>query len=502
MNFIFNFKKQISKFINNFNRGNIYDAGNSSKSSNRDLYETAVKRVGLRHGDVTSKDFEEPEFDLKVISLAYNSDAYVRQGVDKYVDQIMKEGYDFYSKNENAVAYVKLRLDYMAEATKTPTRQLLIEICEDIVKYSNCIVVKARAKDQNSLPPNTNVSGIGGREPIAGYFCLNATTIKVKRDKNGTVLGYQQEVDGADKAIKFKAEDVVHFHYKKEKGYAFGTPFLMPVIDDVRALRQAEENVLRMMYRNIHPFLHISVGDNETPGTETEIEGVKDEVNNMEVEGGLVTSNRVVIKPIATDKVIDASPYLSYLEQRVFSDMGIPAILFGRGDTSNRSTGDNMTSEMYDRIKAMQRAIEDVYNNFIIKEILLEGGFDTVLNPDDNVVFKFKENDLDSMIKLENHIIYKFEHNAITEDEMRAMLSLDPISDRSLLCRELNKSASNSGSDGDDEQGTKETNNKNRPTNQHGTKQSPKKTTDSYNGYSLVDEVLDNLKRKENGNGI
>ena len=197
--------------------------------------------------------------------------------------------------------------------------------------------------------------------------------------------------------------------------------------------------------------------------------------------------------------------------------MGIPAILFGRGDTSNRSTGDNMTSEMSDRIKAMQRTIEATVNDFLIKELLLEGGYDPVLNPDDAVIFRFKENDVDSMIKMQTHTIYKFEHNAITEDEMRYDLGLDPITDRSLLNRELaaataistakqttglsgngGSSSSSSGSSQSSKnrsksnEGSKETNNKQQPQNQHGTKTSPKKSsTDNSDVLNIIDRLID-----------
>lgn len=491
---------------------NFNDAGGSSVS--RDPTTSTVKRVGLRQGDITSKDFEDPEFDLTQIQTGYNADSYIRQGVDKYVDQIFKEGYDFYGKNTAAVDYIKVRLSFIAEATKTPTPQLFTDIAEDVVKYGNCFLVKARASDVNVLPPGVTITGVGGAQPVAGYFCVNATTMKLKRDKVGTISGYEQELDS--NKVKFKTDDMVHFYYKREKGNAFGTPFLWPVLDDVRALRQAEENVLRMMYRNIHPFQHVKVGTDAEPGNETEVTNVQATINNMDVQGGLVTTNRVEIKAIASDQVIDAQPYLAYLEARVFTGLGVPAILFGRGGTANRSTGDNMTSEMSDRIKAMQRTIECTADDFMIKELLLEGGFDPVLNPDDAVHFKFKENQMDSMIKLETHAIFKFEHNAITEDEMRLLLNMDPITDRTLLNREItaqtaietanampvktaggtgssttttktgSKSASKTGTGG-----TKQTNNKQTPTNQHGTKTSPKKTSASWDDMNLIDEVLD-----------
>lgn len=481
-------KKWLAKALLNVNT----DIGDASSGGQRDPAETAVKRIGLRMGDVTSKDFEEPEYDLSQIQLGYDTDSYIRQGVDKYIDQIFKEGFDFYGKNEATVDYIKLRLAYIAEVTKMPTQQLFTELAEDVVKYSNCFVAKARAKDPNNLPPGVTVSGVGGAEPVAGYFPQNATTIKSKRDQYGTVKGYQQEVSGADKTVKFKPEDIVHIFYKREKGHAFGTPFLWPVLDDVRALRQAEENVLRMMYRNIHPFNHVAVGDKDAPGTPTEIAEVQDALDNMEVDGGIVTSSRVVIKPIASDQVINAEPYLKHIEERVFSGMGIPAILFGRGDTANRSTGDNQSSEMADRIKAVQKTIENFVNEFMIRELLLEGGYDPVLNKDDNVEFRFKENDLDALIKYENHVIYKFEHNAITEDEMRANLKMDPVQNRNLLNREIAAElvARNSDKNPDQSKSTTKSNpssaskaaeNKNKPTNQHGTKTSPGKTKDADN---------------------
>lgn len=400
-------------------------SGSSGGGAGRELASEFVKRVTYKENNDT--DFEDPDFDLEDIQNGYNTDSYIRQGVDKYVDQIFKEGYSFYGTDANAVEYLKLRLSYIAEASNTPTNQLLMDIAEDIVKYGNCMVVKARSNDPNALPQGTTVTGLYGKDPVVGYFCANPVTMKCKRDEFGTITEWQQDNDGGTQT--FAPEDVVHFYYKREKGNAYGTSFLIPVLDDVRALRQAEENVLKMMYRNIYPFYHVAVGTEEQTGTTREVEELKSAIDGMDVEGGLVTTERVKITPIASDKVIDAEPYLKYMESRVFSGMGIPEIMFGRGNTANRSTGDNMTSEMADRIRAMCRVIEMFFNSFIIKELLMEGGYDPVLNPDQAVEFRFNDNDVDVMIKKQVHAIYKYEHNAITEDEMRDELGMDPIPD-------------------------------------------------------------------------
>ena len=400
-------------------------SGSSGGGTGRELASEFVKRITYKANSDT--DFEDPDFSLEDIQNGYNTDSYIRQGVDKYVDQIFKEGYSFYGTDTNVVEYLKLRLSYIAEASNTPTNQLLMDIAEDIVKYGNCMVVKARNNDPNALPQGTTVTGLYGKDPVVGYFCANPVSMKCKRDDYGTIISWQQETDRGKQ--EFNPEDVVHFYYKREKGNAYGTSFLIPVLDDVRALRQAEENVLKMMYRNIYPFYHVAVGTEEQTGTTREVEELKTAIDGMDVEGGLVTTERVKITPIASDKVIDAEPYLKYMEARVFSGMGIPEIMFGRGNTANRSTGDNMTSEMADRIRAMCRVIEMFFNSFIIKELLMEGGYDPVLNPDQSVEFRFNDNDVDVMIKKQVHAIYKYEHNAITEDEMRDELGMDPIPD-------------------------------------------------------------------------
>ena len=463
-----------------------------ASAASREVATGLVKRVGFRNGDTTSGDFEEAEFDLAIITEAYNTDSYIRQGVDKYIDQIFKDGYRFYGKDQATVEYLEQRFQYMAEATGIPFEVFLMEIAEDVVKFSNCLVAKVRGNDPLLLPPNAMVTGINDQDPIVGYFPLNVTQFNVKRDENGTVEEWQQEVESSGDTVEFSAEEIIHFYYKREKGNAFGTPFLVPVLDDVRALRQAEENVLKMMYRNIYPFFHVQVGTEDLPGTDTEISAVEEVINDMEVDGGLVTTSRVKINPIASNQVIDAAPYLSYLEERVFSGMGVPAVLFGRGNTANRSTSESMASEMSDRINAIQHNIEVFFNNFIVKELLLEGGYDYVVNPDHLVEFKFNDSDYDKKIKKETHAIYQYEHNAITEDEMRSELGRDPITDRALMHQTLITQANaaqaasvkttGTGSSSNSAK-TKETDNKQKPTNQSGTKTSPKKQTNEYSEF-------------------
>lgn len=464
-------------------------------SAKRDPKLSIVKKIGLAlsDGGSGSTDFVEPEYNFQEITDAYNAEGYIRQAIDKYIEMMFKADWDFVGRNPNAVDYVKMRFKLMAEATQIPTSQLFIEMAEDIVKYSNTVVAKARAKD--ALPfQGLNVMGVGDSMPVAGYFPINLSTLTIKRDTFGIVKGWQQKTEGSDKTVKFKPEDIVHIYYKREKGRAFGTPFLLPALDDLRALRQIEENVLRLVYRNLHPLWHIKVGlEGEGLGAEEdEVELVRTEVENMDVEGGMVTTERVNINSIASNQIIDAKEYLAYFEKRAFTVLGVSELMMGRGNSANRSTGDNISGEFTDRVKAMQKVMATFVNEFMIKEILMEGGFDPVLNPDDEVKFTFNEIDMDSKIKAENQAVFLYEHNSITEDEMRELIGRDIIEDgdaRSKMHLQmvtiaqleassaLAPAAADSGANPNDKK--KETDNKTKPANQSGVKSSPKKTTNS-----------------------
>lgn len=503
-----------------FTLGEAPGASAAPKSSgNRDPKMSLIKRVGLAINDGgNTTDFTPPEYDFNEITDAYNTEGYVRQAVDKYIEMMFKADWDWVGKNPNAVDYIRMRFKLMAEATQTPTNQLFIEIAEDLVKYCNVVVAKARAKDMNAFQ-GMQVQGVGGLAPVAGYFPLNVSTMQIRRDNVGLIKAWQQEVEGSDTVKRFKPEDIVHIYYKREKGRAFGTPWLLPALDDIRALRQIEENVLRLVYRNLHPLWHVKVGlDKEGFGAEPEeVDLVRNEVENMDIEGGLVTTERVNVSAIASNQIIDANEYLKHFEQRAFTVMGVSELMMGRGNTANRSTGDNLSGEFKDRIKALQKVMATFVNEFMIKEVLMEGGFDPVLNPDDEVRFTFKEIDMDAQIKAENQAVFLYEHNAISEDEMRELIGRDPIEDGEVRSKmhlqivtiatataqaALKPDPASGGAAGG---GNKETDNKTKPANQHGVKSSPKKATNTtqvrymkemFNEYSLLNEATSALIKR------
>lgn len=461
--------------------------GKVTEAPMRDPKKVAVKKIGQAIKGGGGGDFEDSPVDLAEIGRAYYTDSYIRRAVDKYSSLMFKNGWELQGKNEAATTYVWTRLKLMAEATEKSIDELLTQLASDYVLYGNAYLLKSRMKGSAAA---TGVKAVGytNKQPVAGYFIASPVNITVSRDDNGKLLNYQETTGGGGQGIVYKPTEVIHFAYRRPTARAYGIPFIFNALDDVKILRQIEENVARLIYRNLFPLYMYQVGS-PNPGfeaTDEEIETVREEIRDMPMDGGIVVPERHNIKVIGAEgNAIDANGYLSYFRQRVFTGLGVSDTVMGIGGTANKSTSDNQAADLFDGVKDFQRGFAETVKMGIIYELLFEGGFDPVLNPDDEVDFLFHEIELDAKIKKENHMVQLFTQNAITYEELRVLMGLDPVVDEQRLyfnmitaalaqqaaqAQQGQLAANNAG------------NNKDQPANQHGKQKSPGKPKASFDG--------------------
>jgi len=480
--------KVVSRLFSRRKKQATVDEAPSSGASNKNS--STIKKIGLAFTSTYGArarryEFEGPAgFSFEEIERAYLTDSYIRQACDKYVDYMFKAGFDIVGKNTKAVEYIKLRLAAMSVAIDKSLDEFLIEIAEDLVRFHNVFIVKARATNTYQYPKGITVKPVLSNRPVAGYFLLPVSTVRIARDINGTVRKYKQEISGME-PVEFNPEDIIHMAIDRPQGRAFGFPFLWQVLDDVKLLRQMEELVDRMIYKNLFPLLHYKVGLPEEGmyATDEEVDEVRATLSELPLDGGIVTSERHNIIPIGVgDKVIDAAPYLEYFKKRVFTGLGVSSTIMGEGDTVNKSTSDNLDQMFKDRVKAFQKVIENYFNSKIIYELLLEGGFDPITKPENAVYLRFREIDLQSKMAEQNHLVQLFTQNAITHEQLRLGLGYEPVTEeeenrlyfrmitiptaletsKDSIAIKMQQAANNAGA------------NKNHPTNQYGTRPSAK----------------------------
>ena len=377
--------------------------------------------------------FHLAEYDLAEIGRVEDVESFVRQAFDKKVALMFKEGWDLVGKNPKHIRYIQTRFEQIAQASSLSTQALFRSIGSSLIRKSNCFLVKVRKVEASG----GKVRVASGKQktpllPVAAYFVAPAETIEYKVAGNSVGKWRQRMPDGAKK--EYSIRDVVHFYMDKKEGFVFGTPSIVPVLDDIRALRKIEENIELLIYQHLFPLFQYKVGTENAPAGITEagqreIDVVRQEIQFMPSEGGIVTPERHEISTIGVEgRALRAEAYLEYFKKRVIGGLGISGVDLGEGSTSNRATADNMSRNLIDSVKNVQQIMESFVNQYIINELLLESTFgDEVLDEENIVKLKFKEIDIDAQIKKETHLADQFNKDLITHDEGRRRMGYEPL---------------------------------------------------------------------------
>lgn len=406
----FNIKKVTNQILSQFN---VFKEASSSSSqiTNANLKNYIIKHVGW---DSESDDFSPPENDLAEVKSAIETDSYIKVALDKMYQLIFKAGYKITSNNEAAVEYLQQRIKLMEFGTGIPFDIMLQEIARDMIYYSNSFWVKSRV---DKIQGGFQVKSILSKKPVGGYFRADPTIMEIKRDSSGTITQYK--IAGTEEQT-FNAEDVVHFYADRDASNNFGTPRVISALEDVKILRKIEGSTLSLIYRFAIPLYQMKIGlpEQNMMATNQEISEAQDQINKMPMDGVIVTNERTQFIAVGADgKAIDLSVYLNYYEKRVFTALNTSEAMMGRG--GSKQDADSMEGIMHDTVKYFQNMISIFIETGIFNELLLEGGYNPIMNMDDIVKFEFNEINLDTKVKMENHELVKFQSNGITFEEWR-----------------------------------------------------------------------------------
>ena len=451
--------------------------------------------------------FTPPIYDLSEIARASDIEPYITQSIRKHREQILKEGYQISGTDEVFVQYIKQRLFEIALLTGITTESWVRELVTNLVTFHNAFLIFRRDKKRSSGKPIK----MYGKEldPIAGIFVGDPTTMEVQVDKYGSPKKWKQCIDSPinDTIIErmYNVEDVVHITVDKKTGFTFGTPYLLPVLDDIRALRKLEEVAIIVASKEAFPLYHYKVGTENKPaiyydGGDNEVDAALSEVQGLPSQGYIVTSERHEIKLVSREgSALDLSPYLDYFEARVIAGLRLSPLDLGRGGGASRGTATNINKGLQDSAKDYQQVISDVISHFIVLPLLLEGGYDVM--EDTLVKFNFPTIDREEERASQNHGLQLYMGNAISVTEFRKQyLNKQPMTpeDESdcnrMKATEAQKeiaqvaaasraAASASGSDLGQRAVTGTISNKGQPTNQSGTK--PAKSRFKANDYAV-----------------
>ena len=381
-------------------------------------FQSALKAKPVTLGEYRNANAQNPgarSYDLAQIKNAVLTDSYLAVAVRKFSQLITKAGYQIKSKNEDAANYINDRLKVIEFRTKIPFYTLITSIARDLYTYSNSYIIKTR--DNNTEKFGLKAEKIFSGGTISGLFLADPASVTIRRNEAGAIDVYVINQE------EYSPNDVVHLYIDKMNNADYGTSRIYSALEDVTMLRKAEGLVMTILYRFAIPVLHIKVG-NTAEGqyaTQKEINDARDAFQEMPNDGFIVTNERTEIQAITPNmQANQLLKFLEYLELRVFSALNASKSSMGRG--GGQSSADNTEALMHDEVRAFQNVITNFIEKYLFTELLLEGGFNPLLNKDDYVSFTFNEVSIDTKIKLESNTIQKYQGNVITLEEARREL--------------------------------------------------------------------------------
>lgn len=391
-------------------------------------------------------NFEPAPYDFDRVIQAIDTDSYVKQAFNKYKELIWKEGWTITSDNEEAVEYLRMRIQFMELAMERSFDDFLVDVGDQMTKFANGFVVKVRGDLGNVFP--TPLKSMDGTNPVVGFELLPAETMEIMRDYRNNPVQYRQNIWGAhgfnapsgfgrgqkgyaNLLPQWRPSEVIHFAHDVKPGRLFGTPFVITAMDDVVALRQIEEDIQNLIHRELFPLYKYMVGTEDHPAEPEEIENAARELAGLRTEGGLVLPDRHDVEVIGAEgKAMDATGYLDHFKERVAIGLGLSQHHLGMmSGAGNRTVSDRLDVALYDKVKLFQKQFANIIKLRIFDELLLEGGFDPYIphsKKSDACRFVFNEIDVDTQVKKENHVIQKWISDMITLDEARLAFKMPP----------------------------------------------------------------------------
>ena len=395
----------------------------------------AVDDIGCRlydDEDVCSYDFDE-------IRRVEDKESYLAISFRKHIEMVLKRGWTIKGKNNDFINHVRTRLWEIFILTGVSTKMLMRSLVGDLIRFSNAYIVLKRS-DKFPISGRSYTFRNRTFKPIVGMFRADPSTMKPMfrtTSRRKKLSGWKNiSADGYQRTIaKYSVDDVIHLKWN-DKGLLIATPFVVPVLDDIRALRRMEEFVELVASKHAFPFYHYKVGLPDAPaeiyegdGGGSEVESVATDVENMPTEGCWVTSERHSIEAVGAEgAALDLKPYLEHFENRVISGIGISGISLGRGSSANRSTAVVIDKILIDRASDIQEMVEEALTSTLLFELHLDSG--RPFGPDDMAQWYFPPVDSEEQRAHENHVQNQWNNNVITESELREELARPALSDK------------------------------------------------------------------------
>lgn len=475
------------------------------KSSPQLIPRTAFYRTDPMIGSISGLG-EAPPYDLSEISRAADVEPYLVRAITRHREQILKDGYSIRSRDTDLKRYIDSRLFEISLRSPMPVEHTFRESITNLIKYHTAFIVIERDVFRSSGRPIKLYGKV--LEPISAIYPVDPLTMRpVLSKKRNRVLrwnhvidtGFTAEANSTGIIGTWPDVDVITITVDKKSGFLFGTPFILPVLDDLRALRRLEELVGIITAKHAFPLLHWKVGTDDAPvsnyedGT-SELDDIRAQAEYLGSTGMAVTTHRHEINLVGAEgEAMDLEKYLKYFESRAMGGLRLSEIDLGKGNAASKASARTISKSIEDASLDYQKVFSEAISWKLLMYLALEGEFN--VNYDNMAVLHFPPIDTEEQRAKETHAMLQFQSNALDHDEMRRDADREPMTEEQMRKTQF-KMFDLPSVEHEQQQKTKASvQNKAQPRNQSGTKSTKTRVTMNNSAFtSKASSYIQKLK--------
>lgn len=346
---------------------------------------------------------------IYIISNAKKTDGYIARASKNFLQQSLKTGFYFDGTDNDFALKINEKFENLVLRSGYSVRGFLRECLKNYIDFSNVYIYKNYTVDKNKQEYLSQILVM----PSVGWSISKVIGTRVTEWK----------YDNGSESKTFTDEQIIHLTFNKESHEVFGTPFMMPTLEDVQLLREIESRAFEDYFDSTIKKTVVLVGDKNMPATENQL----NEARRTMYESG--DSNDIVISGICKVDIlqpiyVNPSTVLTTSKERVMSGLQSSATQMGVSGSAGRQDADTQNSNTNLSVEDFQENLEDALNPTLIRELIVEEtGKEIDLKT--KVEFKFLQT-FNEQERKEKHYTHLFVQGILDIDEARNSIGRNP----------------------------------------------------------------------------
>ena len=144
---------------------------------------------------------------------------------------------------------------------------------------------------------------------------------------------------------------------------------IQPLVKDLQLKQSIENELSVIMKRYTAPLIHAKVGNDDMPASDSDIENVSNELEDLHTESEVITSHLVDLSVLSFDKKgMDIKTPFEHIDKQILAGTNTPGILINMPTGGDTKAAEVQLRNFGRHIKNIQRQIKTNFEDLIIQK--------------------------------------------------------------------------------------------------------------------------------------